>query len=61
MLGRKNYTLDELANGKDAIAQQLAAYGNLVEALAAATSDHGAGAQVRPAPPARVSMRNPDR
>jgi hypothetical protein len=39
MLGRKNYTREELDHAKAAIDEQLAAYKELVEALDGATSD----------------------
>jgi hypothetical protein len=39
MLGRKNYTQDELDHATTAIDQQLAAYKNLVKAVDSATSD----------------------
>ena len=39
MLGRKNYTQDEIDQGRDAINQQLATYKKLVKAIAAATTD----------------------
>ena len=39
MLGRKNYTQEELDQAKKAIAQQLAAYKKLVKAVDGATSD----------------------
>jgi hypothetical protein len=39
MLGRKDYTKDELENARKAVAQQLAAYKKLVKAIDAATSD----------------------
>jgi len=39
MLGRKNYSQEELDHGKAAVDQQLAAYKTLVKALASATTD----------------------
>ncbi len=39
MLGRKNYTREEIDQGKAAIKQQLAAYKKLVKAIASATTD----------------------
>lgn len=39
MLGRKNYTREELDHCKAALDQQLAAYRSLVDALAGATTD----------------------
>lgn len=39
MLGRKNYTQEELDQARSAVDQQLAAYTTLVEALDAATQD----------------------
>jgi hypothetical protein len=39
MLGRKDYTKDELETARKAVAQQLAAYKKLVKAIDAATSD----------------------
>jgi hypothetical protein len=39
MLGRKNYTQEELDHAKTAIDQQLAAYKQLVKAIDNATSD----------------------
>ncbi len=39
MLGRKNYTQDEIDQGKAALDQQLAAYKKLVKAAASATTD----------------------
>jgi hypothetical protein len=39
MLGRKNYTQEELEQAKTAVGQQLAAYKKLVKAVESATSD----------------------
>jgi hypothetical protein len=39
MLGRKNYTQDELDQARSAVDQQLAAYRTLVEAIDGATQD----------------------
>ena len=39
MLGRKNYTQDELDHAKTAVDQQLAAYKKLVKAIDSATSE----------------------
>jgi hypothetical protein len=39
MLGRKNYTQEEIDRGKAALDQQLAAYKKLVKAVASATTD----------------------
>ena len=39
MLGRKNYTQEEIDQGKAALDQQLAAYKKLVKAVASATTD----------------------
>jgi hypothetical protein len=39
MLGRKNYTQEELDHAKTAVDQQLAAYKKLVKAIDSATSD----------------------
>lgn len=39
MLGRKNYTREEIDQGKAALDQQLAAYKILVKAVASATTD----------------------
>lgn len=39
MLGRKNYTQEEIGHAKTAVAQQLAAYKKLVKAIDSATSD----------------------
>jgi len=39
MLGRKNYTKEEIDQGKAALDQQLAAYKKLVKAVASATTD----------------------
>ncbi len=39
MLGRKNYTQDEIDQGKAALTQQVAAYKKLAKAVASATTD----------------------
>jgi hypothetical protein len=39
MLGRKNYTQEEIDQGKAALDQQLAAYGKLVKAASSMTDD----------------------
>jgi hypothetical protein len=39
MLGRKNYTQDEIDQGKAALTQQVAAYKKLAKAVAGATTD----------------------
>ena len=39
MLGRKKYTQEEIDQGKAAVEQQLAAYKQLVKAVAGATTD----------------------
>jgi septin family protein len=39
MLGRKDYTQEELDHSKTAVDQQLAAYNKLVKAIASATTD----------------------
>lgn len=43
MQGRKNYTQEEIDQGRTAVSQQLAAYRELVKAIADAASDPTAG------------------
>src|SRR6266480_5712333 len=46
MLGRKNYTQEELDHAKTAVATQLAAYHTLIEAVGSPTSDPNAASAV---------------
>ena len=47
MLGRKTYTREELDHCRAAVAQQLAAYTTLVEAVASATADQNLETSLR--------------